>query len=68
LYGIEWLIDQVNFLRGKTVDVDLSQSYVNTHSKEIMKAFSTISEDSGLNIKLESENYIDLPLNEELNR
>jgi exocyst complex component 4 len=66
LYGIRWLNDQIEFLRGKAQQVDVSQSYIASHSKEIMRAFSNLSEDSGLKIKLDSENHIDLPLTEEL--
>ena len=66
LYGIQWLLDQFEFLRGKAQQADVSQSYISKHSKEIMRAFSNLSEDSGLNIKLDSESYIDLPLSAEL--
>ena len=75
-YGIEWVLDQIKFLRDSKGKNDSSCSYVTSTTKKLMvcsvfsdlifkRAFSNLTEDSLLNINFDSDTTIELPTSTE---
>ncbi|KAJ3272681.1 von Willebrand factor A domain-containing protein 8 [Terramyces sp. JEL0728] len=61
LYGLEWMIDQLKFLRSPSTKKDMTEIFA-VEKKELIRAFSNISDDSLVEVIAEEEYTFELPL------
>ncbi|KAI8894398.1 Sec8 exocyst complex component-specific domain-containing protein [Globomyces pollinis-pini] len=68
LYSLEWVLDQLKFIRGQKPSNESSNSIFSVNSKDIMRAFSNLSEISVIDVEMGTETDLDLPLTPEMEK